>query len=76
MKQERYHINNIFYSDEDSCFVADLPDLENCSAFGDSPEEALAEVRVATTNWLAAARQLGRPVPKPAYRPASDRRSG
>ena len=69
MTRERYHIN-IFYSAEDAGFVADVPDLECCSAFGDTPEEALAEVRVAMRNWLAAARKLGRPIPKPMYRPA------
>ena len=42
-----YHINiiNIFFSDEDDCYVADIPDLEHCSAFGDTPEEALAKVK-------------------------------
>jgi predicted RNase H-like HicB family nuclease len=75
MKQERYHIN-IFYSDEDRCFVADVPDLQACSAFGATPEEALAEVRVAMRNWLAAARKLGRSIPKPTYRPAIYQASG
>ena len=37
-----YHIN-IFYSEEDECYVADLPDFEYCSAFGDTPEEAEGE---------------------------------
>lgn len=69
MSPERYHIN-IFYSDEDRCFVADVPDLACCSAFGDTPESALAEVRVAMKGWLAAARKLKRRIPKPIYRPA------
>lgn len=38
-----YHIN-VFYSEEDEGYIADVPDLINCSAFGDSPEEALREV--------------------------------
>lgn len=38
-----YHIN-IFYSEEDDGYIADIPDLEGCSAFGDSPEEALIQV--------------------------------
>lgn len=37
-----YHVN-IFFSDEDGGYVADIPDLEACSAFGDIPEKALAE---------------------------------
>ena len=38
-----YHIN-IFYSEEDGGYIADIPDLEACSAFGETPEQALAEV--------------------------------
>jgi predicted RNase H-like HicB family nuclease len=63
-----YHIN-IFYSDEDGCYVADIPDLETCSAFGDTPEEALAEVEQAKEAWLETARELGKPIPQPQYRP-------
>lgn len=64
-----YHIN-IFYSDEDGGYIADIPDLDSCSAFGDTPEEALAEVEKAKEAWLAAARDSGKPVPVPSYRPA------
>jgi predicted RNase H-like HicB family nuclease len=63
-----YHVN-IFFSDEDDCYVADIPDLEYCSAFGDTPEEALKEVLVAKAAWLEAERDLGKPIPKPKYRP-------
>lgn len=41
-----YHINT-FYSDEDGEYIADIPDLKYCSASGESPEEALAEVIMA-----------------------------
>ncbi len=64
-----YHIN-VFYSGEDGGYVADIPDLEACSAFGASPEEALAEVKRAKDAWLAAAGEAGKPVPEPRYRPA------
>ncbi|MXY46782.1 MAG: type II toxin-antitoxin system HicB family antitoxin [Chloroflexi bacterium] len=64
-----YYIN-IFYSEEDESYVADIPDLVYCSAFGDTQEEALAEVRIAKDGWLAAARKSGKPVPTPSYRPA------
>jgi predicted RNase H-like HicB family nuclease len=67
----RYHIN-VFWSDEDECWVADIPDLSFCSAFGDSPEEAAAEVEQAEKAWLAAARETGKPIPKPRYRSAID----
>ncbi|MEA2702502.1 MAG: hypothetical protein QOD63_447, partial [Actinomycetota bacterium] len=64
-----YHIN-VFWSDEDEGYIADIPDLEGCSAFGETPEQALAEVALAKTVWLAAARDTGRSVPEPRYRPA------
>jgi predicted RNase H-like HicB family nuclease len=64
-----YHIN-IFYSKEDSGYIADIPDLEACSAFGKTPEEALAQVEMAKAAWLEAARAEGKPIPKPKYRPA------
>jgi len=64
-----YHIN-LFYSDEDGGYVADIPDLDACSAFGSTPELALAEVEIAKDAWLSAAREDGRPVPEPRYRPA------
>jgi predicted RNase H-like HicB family nuclease len=63
-----YHIN-IFHSDEDEGYIADIPDLEACSAFGETPAEALAEVEVAKTLWLETARAEGKPVPAPRYRP-------
>jgi predicted RNase H-like HicB family nuclease len=64
-----YHIN-IFYSDEDGGYIADIPDLDSCSAFGTTPEEALAEVIKAKEAWIEAARESGKPVPPPRYRPA------
>ena len=63
-----YNIN-IFYSEEDGGYIADIPDLESCSAFGDTPEQALAELKQAKTAWLEAARESGKPIPSPRYRP-------
>lgn len=64
-----YHIN-VFYSNEDAGFIADIPDLDACSAFGETAEMALAEVQKAKAAWLAAAAAAGRPIPVPRYRPA------
>jgi predicted RNase H-like HicB family nuclease len=49
-----HHIN-IFYSEEDEGYIADIPDLRYCSAFGDIPEGALREVLTAKEAWLEAA---------------------
>lgn len=67
--KEKYHIN-LFWSDEDGAWVADAPDLKSCSAFGDTPEEALRELEVAIEAWLEAAREKGLPILHPRYRPA------
>jgi predicted RNase H-like HicB family nuclease len=64
-----YHIN-VFYSSEDAGYIADIPDLDSCSAFGSTPQEALTEVEKAKSAWLAAARESGRTIPEPRYRPA------
>jgi predicted RNase H-like HicB family nuclease len=63
-----YHIN-VFYSEEDHGYIADIPDLKHCSAFGSSPEEALREVLMARKAWLEAAQEHGKPIPGPHYRP-------
>ncbi len=62
-----YHIN-ISYSDEDGGYIADLPDLDSCSAFGETAAEALAELESAKAAWLEAARVEGKPIPPPRYR--------
>ncbi len=65
-----YHIN-IFYSrEEDGGYIADIPDLQACSAFGVTPSDAPAEVEIAKEAWLEAARAEGKPIPRPKYRPA------
>ncbi len=64
-----YNIN-VFYSEEDGGYIADIPDLDACSAFGSTAEEAVAEVEKAKEAWIASARAAGRPVPDPRYRPA------
>jgi predicted RNase H-like HicB family nuclease len=64
-----YHIN-IFSSDEACGYIADIPDLVSCSAFGATPEEALTEVLVVKAAWLEAAVAEGKPIPAPRYRPA------
>lgn len=63
-----YHIN-VFWSGEDRCYIADIPDLKFCSAHGLTPEEAVREVTVAKQLWLEVAREAGNPIPRPRYRP-------
>jgi len=67
-KMKDYHIN-VFYSEEDEGYIADIPDLKHCSAFGTTPEEALQEVLKAKEAWLEAAQVNKKPIPTPNYRP-------
>lgn len=63
-----YHIN-VFYSEEDGGYIADIPDLKGCTAFGSTPVEAVAEIGHAKMAWLEAASAAGKPAPEPFYRP-------
>ena len=63
-----YHIN-IFYSEQDQGYIADIPDLKSCSAFGETPEQALEEVLLAKKSWLESAKSNGKPIPDPEYKP-------
>ncbi len=64
-----YHIN-ILYSDEDGGYIADIPDLKFCSAFGKTPDEALRNVLEAKKAWLESAKKNKKVIPEPKYRPA------
>ncbi len=64
-----YHIN-IFYSEADKGYIADIPDLRSCTAFGETPTEALHELEIAKALWLEAAKETGIPIPEPRYKPA------
>ncbi len=62
---------NVFWSEQDQCYVADIPDLHFCSAFGSTPEEAVKEVVIANQAWLETARAAGEPIPKPGSFPTA-----
>ncbi len=64
-----YHIN-IFYSEDDQGYIADIPDLKACSAFGKTPAQALAEVLLAKESWLGAAKSNGTQAPNPSTGPS------
>lgn len=55
----------IFYSEEDNGYIAVVPELPGCSAFGETEESALEEVKLAIDLWLKTAKSEGREIPKP-----------
>lgn len=69
MSDAHYHIN-LFWSSEDACWIADVPDLSYCTTHGDTPADALANIEDAMQGWLDVARERSMPIPEPRYRPA------
>ena len=69
MREPEYkYAIEIFWSEKDDCFVACVPDLENCAAWGMSYEEALARAHKAIEADLAARQAFGEPSPEPSPR--------
>jgi predicted RNase H-like HicB family nuclease len=59
----------VFWSEEDGVRIADAPDLKSCSAFGATPEEALAELCFCDGCLVRAAREAGYSIPQARYQP-------
>ena len=55
----------IYWSDEDQAFIAEVPELPGCAADGPTYQEALASAETVIREWIATAKELGRPIPKP-----------
>jgi predicted RNase H-like HicB family nuclease len=56
---------HIVWSQEDGAYVANAAELPGCMADGQSPEEALAELKVVIDEWLATAKEERREIPEP-----------
>ena len=68
LEPEHKYAIEIFWSEKDGCFIACIPDLENCAAWGNTYEEALAQVRLAIQADLISRQVFGDPIPKPTPR--------
>ena len=55
----------IYWSDEDSAFIAEVPELPGCIADGATYQEALANAEIVIQEWIETAKELGRPIPEP-----------
>ena len=55
----------LYWSNEDSAFIAEVPELPGCAADGATRQEALANVEVVIAEWFETAREPGRPIPEP-----------
>jgi predicted RNase H-like HicB family nuclease len=67
----------IFYSAEDEGYIAIAPDLPGCSAFGETEEAALEEIKTAQKLWLETAQEEDVAIPElevlPAHLPKAER---
>jgi predicted RNase H-like HicB family nuclease len=66
--EDKYTIT-IFWSEEDDAYIAKAEELEGCSAFGDTREKALQEVRTAIDLWLQVAKEYDDEIPQPKKKP-------
>lgn len=59
------YLVEIFWSDEDEGYVAIVPDLAGCSAWGRSMEDAVREIENAQAAWIEACQASGEVIPTP-----------
>ena len=50
-------------TEEDDCYMADIPSLNTCFAFGDTVEEAMANLQEALEGTLEVMKEDGMPIP-------------
>lgn len=63
---EQFHYEIIIYwSAADAAFIAEVPELPGCAADGETYAQALANVQTVIAEWIATARDMGRPIPEP-----------
>ena len=55
----------IFWSEDDQCWLVDVPELPGCMADGATPAEALENVEKIIAEWLETAMEQGREIPVP-----------
>ena len=55
----------IYWSEEDKCFIAEVPELSGCIADGESYNDALKNVQTIISEWIETAKKLGRKIPVP-----------
>ena len=55
----------IYWSEEDSAYIAEVPELAGCMADGSTAREALHNVEQIAQEWIETALELGRPIPEP-----------
>ncbi len=55
----------IYWSEEDSAYIAEVPELPGCAADGETYQQALANAELIIKEWIETAEELGRNIPIP-----------
>jgi predicted RNase H-like HicB family nuclease len=55
----------IYWSQEDTAFIAEVPELPGCMAHGSTQPTALDNVNQAIELWLSTANEFGDAIPEP-----------
>ena len=55
----------LYWSDEDSAYIAEVPELAGCMADGGTMADALQNVERVMAEWIETAKELGREIPVP-----------
>jgi len=55
----------IYWSNEDDCFIVEVPELPGCFADGKTYHEAVSNAQIIIQEWLETAQELGRNIPQP-----------
>ena len=55
----------IYWSNEDNCFIAEVPELAGCMADGQTYTEAVVNTEVIIQEWIETATELGWTIPQP-----------
>ncbi|MBM3474948.1 MAG: type II toxin-antitoxin system HicB family antitoxin [Armatimonadetes bacterium] len=64
MQPRKYRVD-IYWSEEDECYLAEVPDLPGCVTHGETVSEAARNAEEAMECWLEAAEEAGDPIPLP-----------
>lgn len=67
--QTRHYSRQVYFDPDDREYVALCTEFPHLSAFGDTPEEALADLDVALEGAIEVHRDEGWPIPEPAAPP-------
>jgi|TARA_B110000263_G_scaffold247786_1_gene261348 predicted RNase H-like HicB family nuclease len=63
----------IYWSNDDSAFIVEVPELPGCVAHGSSYESAVASINSAIELWIETAKEFGDPIPEPTRRQYASR---